>query len=354
MRIFDYEKFTDRKWDTEILNLTAKIHEYKGRQDLFLKQKPVELNRLVEIAKIQSTEFSNKIEGIIKTGTRLKQLFQEKTTPKNRDESEIMGYRDVLNLIHENHDYIPIKASYILQLHKNLMKKAGFRFAGNFKNVQNYIVGRNSDGTMKIRFTPIPPHETPEAIEAICQAYEKVKASEKVDMLLVIPAFICDFLCIHPFNDGNGRISRLLTLLLLYQNGFEVGKYISIEKQIEKSKDLYYNALEISDENWHDGNNDVTPFMRYMLQIILACYVEFEERINLNRHSAYDTVRKYVEHTIGKFTSSEVIMNCPSAGRSSVLNALKILIQEGLIVRHGSGKSVYYVKADADEWFKMN
>lgn len=232
MRDFNYRKLAKKTWDTEIMNLIAKIHECKGRQELFVRQKPVELERLVEIAKIQSTEFSNKIEGIVTTSTRMKQLFKDKTTPRNRNEDEIMGYRDVLNTIHESYEYIPIRSSYILQLHKELLKKSGASYGGKFKNVQNYINETQPDGSASTRFTPVSPHETPEAIDNICIAYEQALASEEIDALIVIPSFICDFLCIHPFNDGNGRMSRLLTLLLLYKNGYEVGKYISVEKHI--------------------------------------------------------------------------------------------------------------------------
>ena len=346
MRDFDYEWLSNKKWDNEIVNLVAKIREYKGRQDIFIRQKPKELTRLVEFAKIQSIGASNRIEGIATTRARLEQLFHEKTTPKNRDENEIIGYRDVLNTIHESHDYIPIKPSYILQLHRDLMKGAGVSFAGKFKNVQNYIV-EIRNGRAITRFTPLPPYETPDAIEAICEAYERVRATEMVDILLVIPAFICDFLRIHPFNDGNGRMSRLLTLLLLYQNGFEVGKYISIEKRIEDTKEYYYDALEVSDIGWHKGENNVTPFVKYMLRVILACYIDFEDRVNiLNdngvRSVAYDIVKRYVENKLGKFTSNDVIMNCPSIRKSSVLNALKTLLERGMISRHGKGRSVYY------------
>ena len=278
MRGFDYGKLADRTWPSDILNLVAKIHEYKGRQDVFVRQKPSELDRLVEIARIQSTEASNKIEGIITTGTRMKQLFEEKTTPKNRDEDEIMGYRDVLNTIHESNAYIPVRPSYILQLHRDLLRRAGAFYGGSFKNVQNYINETRADGTTFTRFTPVAPYETPEAMDRLCAAYEQALARESLDALILIPCFIVDFLCIHPFNDGNGRMSRLLTLLLLYKNGYRVGKYISIEKQIEKTKDRYYDVLELAGEGWHEEKNDPLPFIRYMLTVILACYTEFEDR----------------------------------------------------------------------------
>ena len=354
MRNFDYMKLSERMWDTEIVSYIAKIHECKGRQELFVRQKPVELERLVEIARVQSTEASNKIEGIVTTSTRIKQLVNEKTTPRNRDESEIMGYRDVLNTIHESHDYIPVRSSYILQLHRDLLKHAGMSYGGHFKNVQNYINETKPDGTQMTRFTPVAPYETEEAVAAICSSYERALSMETIDPLILIPVFICDFLCIHPFNDGNGRMSRLLTLLLLYQNGYEVGKYISIEKQIEKTKDVYYDVLQGADYGWHEEKNDPTPFIRYMLKIILACYTEFEERVGMMndrgvKSSAYDMVKSYVMNKLGKFTSADIIAACPGAGRSAILAALKKLTEEGMVVKYGGGRSTYYVRKDALE-----
>ena len=352
MRSFDYSRLVDKAWDTDIVNLVAKIHECKGRQDLFIRQKPVELERLIEIAKIQSTEASNKIEGIVTTSTRMKQLFEEKTAPRNRNENEIMGYRDVLNTIHESNAYIPIRPSYILQLHRDLLKRVGSSYGGYFKNVQNYINETKADGTIITRFTPIAPRDTADAVESLCRAYEQAIAREKLDALLLIPAFICDFLCIHPFNDGNGRMSRLLTLLLLYKNGYDVGKYISIEKQIEKTKERYYDTLEEADVGWYEEKNDPTPFIRYMLQAILACYTEFEERVGFMTESgknstAYDIVKRYTEEKIGRFTGADVVAHCPSIGRSSALAALKKLTEEGYIIRGGVGRSTFYIRADS-------
>lgn len=354
MRNFDYMKLSEKMWDTEIVSYIAKIHECKGRQDLFVRQKPVELERLIEIAKVQSTEYSNKIEGIVTTSTRIKQLMADKTTPRNRDENEIIGYRDVLNTIHESHDFIPVRPSYILQLHRDLLKRAGMSYGGHFKNVQNYINETGPDGTQITRFTPVAPYETEGAIEAICLSYERTLSMEAVDPLILIPSFICDFLCIHPFNDGNGRMSRLLTLLLLYQNGYEVGKYISIEKQIEKTKDVYYDVLQGADYGWHEELNDPTPFIRYMLKVILACYTEFEERVGMMsasgvKSTAYDMVKAYVLEKIGKFTSADVIAACPGAGRSALLAALKKLTEEQVIIKLGVGRSTCYVRSDAFE-----
>lgn len=355
MRSFDYKKLSEKKWDNDILILCAKIHECKGRQELFVRQKPAQLERLVEIARIQSTEASNRIEGIVTTSTRIKQLVNEKTTPRNRDEREIVGYRDVLNTIHESHDFINVSPNHILQLHRDLLKPAQIGHAGNFKNVQNYIKETKEDGTEVIRFTPLAPYETPEAIGNICRSFCETMALEVVDPLILIPAFITDFLCIHPFNDGNGRMSRLMTLLLLYKSGYYVGKYISLEKQIEKTKNSYYDVLQEIDHGWHEEVNDPTPFIRYMLELILACYAEFEARVGMMddtgvKSSAYDIVKAYADQKLGKFTSNDVLINCPGLGRSSVFNSLRKLVDEGYIEKQGGRKNTFYVKKNEYDW----
>lgn len=235
MRDFNYSLLKDLKWDSEIVNYLTAIHEAKGKQELYLKQQPEKLNKLVEIAKIQSTESSNDIEGIRTTNTRLKQLLTDKTTPKNRDEEEIAGYRDVLNVIHESFEYIPMTSNYILQLHKILYSHSSKSIGGKFKNVQNYIT-LTENGKESILFTPPAPYETPDAIEKICNEFNIAISKCEVDPLILIPIFIHDFLCIHPFSDGNGRMSRLLTTLLLYRNSYMVGKYISLESKIAKNR----------------------------------------------------------------------------------------------------------------------
>lgn len=347
MRNFDYSELSKKLWNNDVVFYVAKIHEHKGRQELFISQKPAELEKLAENARIQSTEASNKIEGIVTTSSRLRLLMNGKTESRNRDEKEILGYRDVLNTIHESHDYMQIKPSVILQLHRDLMAKSGFSFGGKFKNVQNYITQSMTDGSQNVLFTPATPFETPDEVRAICDEYNRALSLEQIDPLILIPTFICDFLCIHPFNDGNGRMSRLLTLLLLYRCGYVVGKYISLEKQIEKSKDAYYEALEQSDYQWQDAKNDPTPFIKYMLQMVLGCYIEFEQRVQIVgvKRSAYDVVRAFTSTLVGKFTSADVIAACPSIGRSSVLDSLKTLYAEGRITREGSGRSTFYCNA---------
>lgn len=314
---------------------------------MYLKQKPAILDRLVEIAKVQSTEASNKIEGIVTTSTRVQQLCQEKTTPKNRDEEEIMGYRDVLNTIHENYEYIPLRSSYILQLHRDLYKYSEKNIGGRYKNTQNIIEETKADGTKVVRFCPLAPYETPEAIDAICESFNRVIDSCVIDPLVVIPVFINDFLCIHPFNDGNGRMSRLLTTLLLYRCGYVVGRYISIESKIEKTKMKYYDVLEQCGHGWHEAENDPVPFVKYVLGIILAAYRDFEERMNLvdDKLPAIEQVHNAVLQKIGKFTKSEIMELVP-IGKASVENSLKKLTEQGVIERHGSGKATFYTRKD--------
>lgn len=257
-----------------------------------------------------------------------------------------MGYRDVLNTIHESYEYIPIRSSYILQLHRDLYKYSEKAIGGRYKNTQNVIAEERQDGTQIVRFTPLPPYETPDAINAICESFNEVIDSCVIDPLVLIPIFINDFLYIHPFNDGNGRMSRLLTTLLLYRCGYVVGRYISIESKIEKTKLSYYDALEQSEIGWHEGTNDFTPFVKYILRIILSAYRDFENRISLvdDKLPAKEQVRNAIKEKIGKFTKSEIMELVPTVGKASVENSLKELVKEGVIERHGKGKATFYTR----------
>lgn len=346
MREFNYSSINDQKWDSEILGLVAAIYKEAGKQELYLKQRPEELEKLVEIAKIQSTEASNAIEGIVTTNTRIRQLVEEKTTPRNRNEQEIAGYRDVLNIIHESFEAIPITQNYILQLHKILYNHMNNPVAGRTKTVQNYISAAYPDGRTQILFTPLSPYETPEALDRICEEYNRVIGNLELEPLIAIPVFIHDFLCIHPFNDGNGRMSRLLTTLLLYRSGFYVGKYISLEAKIAGNKDLYYNALLASQNSWHEGEDDPVPFIKYLLGTVLAAYRDFEDRFAIveTKRSALEMVRLASRNKIGHFTKQDIRELCPSLSVSSVEGALRKLVASGELKREGSGKNTFYYR----------
>ena len=346
MRAFNYSKIKEQKWDSEVLGLIAAIYKEAGKQELYLKQRPEELEKLVEIAKIQSTEASNAIEGIVTTSTRIRQLVEEKTAPKNRNEQEIAGYRDVLSIIHESFDAIPITPNYILQLHKILYSHMNNPMAGRTKSVQNYISATYPDGRVETLFTPLDPFETPVALESICNEYNRVIGNMEVEPLIAIPTFIHDFLCIHPFNDGNGRMSRLLTTLLLYRNGFYVGKYISLEAKIAKNKDLYYDALNQAQHGWHEETEDVVPFIKYLLGTILVAYKDFEERFALveTKLSALEMVRRATMNKIGRFSKQDIRELCPSLSVSSIEGALRKLIELGEVKREGSGRTTCYYR----------
>lgn len=346
MRKFNYSDLKNKTWNSNIINKIGKIHEEKGRQELYLSQKPEELNKLVELAKIQSTEASNAIEGIRTTDTRLKKIVNEKITPKNRSEKEIAGYRDALNTIHESFEYIPITPNYILQLHRILHgKNDEVSYGGKFKNVQNYISATDEKGNSHILFTPVSPFETPMAIENLCDEFNKAMDSREVHPLILIPIFIHDFLCIHPFNDGNGRMSRLLTTLLLYRSGYYVGKYISLELKISKLKDLYYDSLYDSQIGWHEEKDDPTPFVSYLLSIIEMAYDDFESRVEIisKKLSAYDAVKNALDMKIGKVTKSNIIELCPLLSASSIEKALAKMVEEGKLEKGGSGKNTFYI-----------
>ena len=346
MRTFNYSLIKEKKWDSELLGLIAAIYKEAGKQEMYLKQKPQELEKLVEIAKIQSTEASNAIEGIVTTNTRIRQLMEEKTTPRNRNEKEIAGYRDVLGLIHESFDSIPITHNYILQLHKILYSHSKNPVAGKTKAVQNYISAAFPDGHTETLFIPLAPYETPEALDRICEEYNRVIGNAELEPLIAIPVFIHDFLCIHPFNDGNGRMSRLLTTLLLYRSGFYVGKYISLEAKIAKHKDLYYDALAASQNGWHEGVDDPVPFIKYLLGTILAAYRDFEDRFALVevKRSALDMVRLATQYKIGRFTKQDIRELCPSLSISSIEGSLRKLVDSGEIKREGNGKNTFYYR----------
>ncbi|EMB42733.1 Fic family protein [Treponema denticola] len=346
MRPFNYSEIKNQKWDSGTLGLIAAIYKEAGKQEMYLKQRPEELEKLVEIAKIQSTEASNAIEGIVTTSTRIKQLVKEKTTPKNRDEQEIAGYRDVLNIIHESFDAIPLSQNYILQLHKILYSHMNNPMAGRIKSVQNYISAAYSDNHTEILFTPLAPFETSEALDKICEEYNRVIGNMEVEPLIAIPVFIHDFLCIHPFNDGNGRMSRLLTTLLLYRNGFYVGKYISLEAKIAKNKDLYYDALGRAQIGWHEGKEDVVPFIKYLLGTVLAAYRDFADRFALVevKLPALETVRRAALNKIGRFTKQDIRELCPSLSISSIEGGLRKLVSAGELKKEGSGKNICYYR----------
>ena len=341
MRNFNYEKVYKELLTPEIVQLLAQIHEHKGEH---AQVKEDELTHLIEIARIQSTEASNRIEGIYTSDDRLQKLVKDKTTPRDRSEKEIAGYRDVLATIHESYQYIPVKPGMILQLHRDLYKYSGMSIGGNYKTSDNVIEEEDANGNKHVRFRPVSSWETPEAMDRLCQAYNDLCNSGRYDPLLMIPVFIMDFLCIHPFNDGNGRMSRLLTLLLLYRAGYHVGKYISIEKLIERTKFNYYDDLQESSMNWHDEANNYVPFVSYQLGVILAAYREFADRVKIASENTRkpNRVRDIIKSHLGTITKTEIMQQCPDVSQTTIQRALNDLVKSGEIIKIGGGRYTSY------------
>lgn len=345
MRNYDFQTKWQQLLVPDIVALLTQIHEFKGEQNLFVEAHSDTLTHLVDIAKIQSAEASNKIEGIYTSDDRLKKIILDKTTPRSRNEQEIAGYRDVLATIHESYEYIPLRPTMILQLHRDLYKFSGSATGGNYKNADNMIAEIDAEGKRFVRFQPVPAWETPEAVECACNAYREALQSD-IDPLLAIPMFILDLLCIHPFNDGNGRMSRLLTLLLLYRSGYIVGKYISIEKVIEQSKETYYETLQQSSVGWHDGINDYAPFVRYLLGVIVAAYRDFSSRVQLLTASGMskpERIRELIKDTLGKITKAEIMKKCPDVSQATVQRTLIELQKKDEIIKLSGGRYTAYI-----------
>ena len=344
MRNYDYRNKWNKLLTPEIVNYLTTIHEFKGEQRLIAERHADVLTDLIDIAKIQSTESSNRIEGIYTSDEQLRKIVMDKTTPRTRDEKEIAGYRDVLNTIHENYAHIPIKSSLILQLHRDLYKYEGNHVGGAYKNVDN-VIEEDEHSNKKVRFQPVPAWATSESIDRLCEAYRQILDIGEADPLLIIPMFIIDFLCIHPFRDGNGRMSRLLTFLLLYKTGYIVGKYISIEKLIEKSKDAYYGALAESSIAWHEEENDYAPFVEYILGVIVAAYRDFFERTKLivgNKVSKPSRIAEEIKNHIGTITKTELVQSVPDVSQVTVQRTLNDLLREGKIIKIGGGRYTKY------------
>ena len=347
MRHFDYITSPAKLLTPEIVQMVGSIHEHKGKQELFLEANIDELKTLLEVALIQSTGASNRIEGIFTSDKRLEELVSQKAEPRNRSEQEIAGYREVLATIHESYEYISPRPNIILQLHRDLYSYSQGAAGGCYKNSDNVIAETNAEGHQKARFVPVPAFQTSEAMEELCSRFLEAWEVDRIDKLVLIPMFILDFLCIHPFNDGNGRMSRLLTLLLFYKAGYIVGKYVSMEMLIEKTKETYYEALQASSTGWHEGENSYEPFVKYYLGIMLKAYNEFESRVEHLKHrslSKPDRIQAVIDNKVGKITKTEIMELCPDISKVTVERTLTDLVKSGHIAKIGAGPSTGYVR----------
>ena len=347
MRDFDYIASPAKLLTPEIVQMVGSIHEHKGKQELFLEANVDELKTLLEVALIQSTGASNRIEGIFTSDKRLEELVSQKAEPRNLSEQEIAGYREVLSTIYEGYEYINPRPNIILQLHRDLYSYSQGAAGGSYKNSDNVIAETDAEGHQKARFIPVPAFQTDEAMEELCARFLEAWEADRIDKLVLIPMFILDFLCIHPFNDGNGRMSRLLTLLLFYKAGYIVGKYISMEMLIEKTKETYYEALQASSTGWHEGENSYEPFVKYYLGIMLKAYNEFESRVEHLKHrslSKPDRIKAVIDNKVGKITKKEIMELCPDISKITVERTLTNLVKSGYIAKVGAGPSTGYVR----------
>ena len=347
MRSFDYIKAPEKLLTPEIVQMVASIHEHKGKQELFLEANIDELKTLLEVALIQSTGASNRIEGIYTSDKRLEELVSQKAEPRNRSEQEIAGYREVLATIHESYEYITPRPNIILQLHRDLYSYSQGATGGSYKNSDNVIAETDAEGHQKARFIPVPAFQTADAMDELCSRFLDAWEADRIDKLVLIPMFILDFLCIHPFNDGNGRMSRLLTLLLFYKAGYIVGKYVRMEMLIEKTKETYYEALQASSTGWHECENSYEPFVKYYLGIILKAYNEFESRVEhlKNRSlSKPERIKAVIDHKVGKITKKEIMELCPDISKVTVERTLTDLVKSGYIAKVGAGPATAYVR----------
>lgn len=345
MKSFDYIKEPEKLLTPEIVQMIASIHKHKGKQELFLEANVDKLKPLLEVALLQSTGASNRIEGIYTTDKRLEELVSQKAEPRNRSEQEISGYREVLATIHESYEYIVPKPNIILMLHRDLYSYAGF--GGTYKTSDNVIAKTDINGHQRARFIPVPAFQTPEAMDKLCEQFLEAWEANRIDKLILVPMFILDFLCIHPFNDGNGRMSRLLTLLLFYKAGYIVGKYVSMEMLIEKTKETYYEALQASSTGWHENENNYEPFLKYYLGIMLKAYHEFENRVEYLKNrtlSKPERIKAMIDQKVGKITKKEIMEACPDISKTTIERTLADLIKSGYIAKVGSGPATAYVR----------
>lgn len=346
MQMFDFSPNYAKMLTPDIVALLTQIHEYKGGQALLIEVNADSLPPLLNLTRLQSTKSSNRIEGICTSDERLKKLAQDKTTPHTRSEQKIAGYREVLAAIHKDFDYIPPKSSTLLQLHRELYQFSGSSFGGHYKTTDPMVAEADIPGNQRICCRPLSAGETPGAMDCLCWAYEEAIEAGEMDPLILIPMFILDFLCIYPFDEGNGQMSRLLTLLLLRRAGYIVGQYISIEKLIEDSKESYYEAIQLSSVGWHESANDYVPFVRYTLRIVAAAYQEFFARVRVlsaRGVSKPDRVRNIIRNALGKITKGEIMAQCPDISQITVQRALIDLQKSGEIKKVSSGRYAAYI-----------
>lgn len=347
MRKFDYSFLDNGLLPTKLINLTSVIYSLKTSSNIRKDNFEKIFTELEKIAKVQSVKSSNAIEGIITSNERIIEIVNQSSKPLNHNEAEIAGYRDALNKIHLEYNNLDFTEETILKLHEIMMNYTAYEYAGQYKVNNNYIIEEDKEGNRKVRFTPTSAKETPESIKQLVLAYMEARNNSNINQLLLIPCVILDFLCIHPFSDGNGRMSRLLSLLLLYKNGFDAGKYISFEEQINNMKGYYYDSLEKSSKNWQQNKNDYVPFIENFLSTLYMCYKELDKRFNVvnsNKITKTSRIESIVLNSIVPISKSEICKVLPDVSPTTIEAVLGKMIKEGKIIRIGTARASKYIK----------
>ncbi len=347
MRKFDYSFLDNGLVPANFVSITAEVYTLRTLADARKEKYFRVFDGLEAAAKVQSVRSSNAIEGIVATGRRIAEIVNKNSVPLNQTESEIAGYRDALDAVHNGYEYLSFGVRDILRLHQIMMSAAGYGFAGSFKDTDNVIMETRADGTHHVRFRPTPASETMAAMEQLELAYTAASSNAHINQLLLIPCVILDFLCIHPFSDGNGRMSRLLSLLLLYKNGFDAGKYISFEEQINSHKQNYYEALRRSSAGWDKNENDYFPFMQNFLTALCMCYKELDRRFAIV-HGKKITKTARIEATVLDsllpVSKADICAIHPDISPSTVEAVLGRMVKAGQIKRIGSYRSSLYAR----------
>ena len=346
MRKFDYSFLDNGLLPANLINLTGVIYSLKTGAEIRKDEYGKIFTELEKIAKVQSVKSSNAIEGIVTSDERIKEIVNQSSKPLNHNESEIAGYRDALNQIHLNFEDIEFNENTILRLHEIMMSYSGYEYAGKYKIDDNLIIEEDKEGNRKIRYKPVPAKETQKAMEQLVLAYMDASNNSNINQLLLIPCVILDFLCIHPFKDGNGRISRLLSLLLLYKNGFDAGKYVSFEEQINNNKGYYYETLRKSSIGWDTNENTYVPFIQSFLSTLYMCYKELDKRFNVvnsNRITKKARIEATVLNSLTAISKAEICNILPDVSPSTVEAVLGTMVKKGRIQIIGNGKNTRYI-----------
>ena len=347
MRRFDYSFLDNGLLPASLVNLTASISELKTMAKIRKGEHEKIFTELEAVAKIQSIKSSNAIEGIVTSDRRIAEIVNQNSAPLNHNEAEIIGYRDALNEIHLGHDYMDFRSSDILRLHSIMMSAAGYEYGGRYKTDDNVILETAADGTRRVRFRPTPAGETEVAMEQLELAYLDARSNANINQLLLIPCVILDFLCIHPFRDGNGRMSRLLSLLLLYKNGYDAGKYVSFEEQINHYKAFYYEALRDASEGWHTNENNYMPFIENFLSTLYMCYKELDKRfavVNGQKVTKKARIEATVLNSLTPVSKTDICRILPDVSPTTVEAVLGAMVKTGAIRKIGTARNVRYIR----------